>query len=127
MDGGARTLGCDTRLLFGQAFPLFSLPAFVEVAPGAHVRADPLPTEARLDMTFGLRPRSNVLVLVQDFASFAHSDGPPVPRASFNKVQASLVVDLSPRWSVQLGGVHTITGRNAVRETGPLGAIWYRF
>lgn len=127
MDGGARTLGVDARLLFGQDVPLFGLPAFVDIEPGAHVRADPFPTEARLDVTFGVRPRPDVLILLQDFSSFAHSDGPLVPLASSSKLQASLVFDLSARWSLQVGGVRTVAGRNAVRETGPLGGVWYRF
>ena len=126
MDGGARTFGVDTRLLLGQDFPLFGLPAFVDIEPGAHVRADPFPTEARLDATLGVRYRPDLLVLVQDFTSLAHA-GPVVPRQSYNKVQVSLVFDLSVRWSLQVGGVRTVAGRNIVRETGPLGAIWYRF
>ena len=127
MDGGARTLGVDTRLLLGQAFPLFGLPAFVDIEPGAHVRADPFPTEARFDATLGVRPTQNLLVLFQDFSSFAHADGPLLPQQSYSKVQISAVYDFSARWSLQLGGVRTIAGRNIVRETGPLGGVWYRF
>jgi hypothetical protein len=126
-DGGARTLGVDARLLFGQDFPLFGLPAFADIEPGAHVRADPFPTEARLDVTLGIRARPNLLVLVQDFSSAAPSSGPLIPRQSYSKVQVSAVYDLSPRWSVQVGAVRTIAGRDAARETGPLGGLWYRF
>ena len=127
MNGGARTLSADLRLGVGQAFDLFGKPAFVDVQPGARVRTDPFPTEARLDVAAGVRPRPDVLVLVQDFSSWAPRDGVVIPSASYSKLQGSLVYDVSRTWSVQVGGVRTIAGRNAVRETGPFGAIWYRF
>ena len=73
-----------------------------------------------------MRPWPRVLVLVQDFSSFAPSRG-MVARQSSSKVQLSAVYDLSRRWSVQVGGFHTIAGRDVVREMGPFGALWYRF
>ena len=125
--GGARNLAIDSRLMLGQAFAVFGRPAFVELAPGARVRLDPFPSEARLDLTLGLRPVPPLLLLLQSFLSIAPSAGPLVPHTSYDKLQASAVYDLSSRWSVQLGAFHTIAGRNAVRETGPFGALWVRF
>ena len=126
-DGGARSLGCDVRLMAGLGFTMFGLPAFVDVEPGARVRADPFPTEGRLDLALGVRPMPSVLVLLQDFTTIAPSAGATIPLASSSKLQGSIVYDLSRAWSAQLGVIRTIAGRNAVRETGPLGAIWYRF
>ena len=125
--GGARNLAVDVRLQFGQTFSVFGLAAFVDIAPGARVRADPFPTEARLDATLGIRLHSRLLILLQDFLSIAPSGGPQIPRTSYDKVQLSAVYDLSTRWSVQLGAFRTAAGRNAVRETGPFGALWVRF
>jgi protein XagA len=124
---GARNLAVDVRLMGAQSFTLFGAPAFVDVAPGARVRADPFPSEARLDVTFGIRPLPQWLVLVQSFGSWAPPAGPLVPRTAYDKLQASLVYDLSPRWSVQLGAFRTVVGENMVREAGPTGAVWYRF
>ena len=126
-DGGARSLATDTRLMLGQSFTIFGWSGFVDLEPGARVRADPFPTEARFDLALGLRPRPNWMILVQDFASYAPPAAQVVPRAAYDKLQVSLVYDLSRRWSVQVGAVRTVAGINAVRETGPLAALWYRF
>ncbi len=125
--GGASAFAVDLRVLGGASFPLFGMPAFVDIQPGTRIRADPLPAEARLDLTFGLRPIPRLLVLIQDFNSLAPRDGALVPSTSYAKVQGSLVYDINPRWSAQLGAFRTIAGRNALRETGPLATIWYRF
>lgn len=127
--GGDRDLAVDTRLMFAQSFTLRGMPAFLEIAPGVRARADPFPTEARLDLTFGIRPVPRLMFLLQSFGNLAPPAGPAnlVARISYDKLQASLVYDLSPRWSVQLGAFRTIAGVNIVRETGPLGAVWYRF
>lgn len=125
-DGGARAFAVDTRLMLGHGFALFGWPAFVDIDPGVRLRADPFPDETRLDATFGVRPWPRVLALVQDFSSWAPQRG-LVERQSSSKLQASVVYDLSRTWSVQIGGFHTITGRDIVRETGPFGAIWVRF
>ena len=91
------------------------------------LRADPFPNEARLDFAFGVRPVSRLLFLLQDFSSAAPSDGPLIQRTAYSKVQGSLVYDIAQRWSVQIGAFHTIAGRNAIRETGPMAALWVRF
>ena len=126
-EGGARNFAVDVRLMFAHTFSLLGVPAFVDVAPGARIRADPFPSEARLDVTFGMRPFPKLLVLLQTFLSSAPAAGPLVPQTAYGKLQVSVVYDFGPRWSVQLGGFRTIVGFNTVRETGPLGSIWYRF
>ncbi len=125
--GGARNFAVDTRLMYAQSFSVFGRPAFVDVAPGIRARSDPFPTEVRLDVTLGVRPVPQLLFLLQSFLSLAPPSGPQIPRTEYDKLQASLVYDISPRWSVQLGGFRTIAGRNEVRETGPFGAVWVRF
>ena len=112
---------------YGRSFALGAWPAFVEVAPGVRLRTEPFPSEARLDLTFGLRPIPKLMLLLQGFASAAPSRGTLVQRTSYAKLQTSLVYDLSHWWSVQLGGFQTIAGRNAIRDAGPLAAIWRRF
>ena len=125
--GGAQAFATDIRVQFGQGFTLAAWPAFVDVAPGVRLRADPFPNEARLDLAFGFRPIPRLMVLLQDFSSLAPSRGAAVQHTSYAKVQGSLVYDIARRWSVQVGAFRTITGRNAVRETGPLAALWVRF
>lgn len=125
--GGARALATDLRLQFGQGFSLGTWPAFVDFAPGVRIRAEPFPNEARIDFAFGLRPIPRLLILAQSFASVAPPGGLLIQRTAYAKLQGSLVYDLSRRWSVQLGAFRTIAGRNAVREMGPLVAVWVRF
>ena len=132
-DGGGRNLAVDIRLMFAHTFSVFGMPTFIEMAPGARVRADPFPSEARLDVTFGIRPVARLLLLAQTFLSSAPSAGSLMSQAgyvattAYGKLQVSAVYDIGPRWSVQLGVFRTIVGINTVRETGPLGAVWYRF
>ena len=68
-----------------------------------------------------------LLLLAQDFFSAAPAAGPSIPSQTYDKVLASCVFDVTPRWSVQLGAEVTVFGRNTVQEAGPFGAIWYRF
>ena len=124
--GGARNFAVDARLMYAQSFSILGRPAFVDVAPGVRAHSDPFPSEARLDVTLGIRPVPRLLFLLQSFLSLAPPSG-PVLRTEYDKLQASLVFDLSPRWSVQLGAFRTIAGRNEVRETGPFGSVWVRF
>ena len=126
-DGGARSLAADFRLMVGQGFDLFGMATFVEIDPGARLRAAPFPDEARLDLALGVRPVSRLMLLLQDFNSLAPPAGVLVESTAFSKVQGSVVYDLSRTWSVQIGCVRTIAGRNIVRETGPIVAVWYRF
>ena len=88
--GGARNLAIDVRLMYAQSFAVYRMPAFIDVAPGARIRADPFPSEARLDVTLGIRPAARLLFLLQNFLSSAPSNGPQVPRTTYDKLQASL-------------------------------------
>jgi hypothetical protein len=45
----------------------------------------------------------------------------------WTKLQASVVYDLTTRWSVQLGVLTTVLGVNALREHGFVAAVWHRF
>ena len=125
--GGARALATDLRLQFGKGFMLGAWPAFIDVAPGAKLRAEPFPNEARLDLAFGFRPLPRLMLLIQEFVSVAPSRGSAIQATSYAKLQGSLVYDLTPQWSMQVGAFHTISGHNAIRETGPLMALWVRF
>ena len=124
--GGSKSAAVDLRVMAGRAFTVMGLPAFADIQPGVRLYADPFPTETRLDLTFGIRPLPDLLVLVQDFNSLASADA-SVAATAYSKVQASLVYDVSRRWSLQAGAFRTIAGRNALRDMGPLAALWYRF
>lgn len=124
--GGMRHASVDLRVMAAQSISVAGLPGFVDIEPGTRVRGGQEPSEARLDTAFGLRPRPSVLLLMQTFTTIA-PPGPAVASASYTKAQASVVYDLGPAWSAQAGIVRTLFGHNAVRETGPIFAVWYRF
>ncbi len=131
--GGARNLAVDVRLMAAQGFTILGRPAFLDVAPGVRARVDPFPSEARLDVTVGWRPVPRLLLLAQSFGSYApaagpyDAGGPTIARTAYDKLQLSAVYDVRPGWSVQLGAFRTVIGFNAVRETGPIFALWHRF
>lgn len=87
------------------------------------VRAD----ELRLDLTLGFRPRPRTLVLAQSFSAFALAEAGGVPEGSDHKGQLSLVQDLTPALSVQVGGFATYAARERLAERGLLVALWRRF
>ena len=63
--------------------------------------------------------------------------GHAVPAPSFSKVEASGYLEfgvtrsfalvLAPTLTHSSDGMRTFSGRNVIRETGPLAALWYRF
>ncbi|MEJ0094820.1 MAG: hypothetical protein WDN46_15760 [Methylocella sp.] len=85
------------------------------------------PGEWHVDLTLGLRPTPRLLALLQSFSTISSGEGRGFIQSSWHKLQTSLVYELSPAWSAQLGAFLTVVGVNAGREFGPLGALWYRF
>jgi hypothetical protein len=118
----------DLRGLFGASFALGGLPAFVDVQLAQRFRTGGPPSEARIDLTFGIRPEQRWLVLLQQFNVISEGSGNALfPANNYHKLQLSVIYDLAPQWSVQGGAFTTFAGRNALQENGVLGGVWYRF
>lgn len=118
----------DIRALYGRAFMLREWNAFIDAQLGYRVRVDDPPNEFRFDLTFGVRPTPDLLLIAQSFNTI--SDGSA--RGIFDdgrehKLQLSAVWDMDESWSVQLGVAGTIDGENALRERGVLLSIWRKF
>ena len=114
----------DVRVQALRGFEVLGLPGFVEAQLGYRSRGQS-GDEIRADLTLGLRPRPDILLMAQSFSAFA-------PRAASGgyaaqKFELSGVYDLSREWSVQLGAVAAPTGVNAPAEKGILAALWRRF
>jgi hypothetical protein len=122
-----RAWAFDLRILAAQNFELATLPAFLEAEFGRRIYAQNEPGEWHADVTFGIRPAPEILLLMQSFNSISISSSLNWPSQTYNKLALSFVTDLSPQWSVQLGGFYTIAGVNAGRELGPFFSFWYRF
>ena len=49
------------------------------------------------------------------------------PASRWSKLSGSVVIDLTSRWSVELGLFGTLAGVSALQERGAKAALWYRF
>lgn len=122
---GAET---DLRLQAGASFAFWSWTGFVTASAGWRSRSQGPASEMRADFTLGLRPKPRWLWLFQSFNTVsAGHGGPGYPAVREFKLATSIVYDVTRAWSVQLGSVGTIAGRNTPRDTGLFGAIWYHF
>jgi len=126
----------EVRALYGSSrvFSLFShsFPTFVDLQLGYRQRDGAPANEYRADFTFGVRPFQKVQILVQSFNIISDGAGKPsdqvlFPAFQLHKAQLSGVYDISRRFSIQLGGFHTLAGRNIVQETALFGALWIRY
>jgi hypothetical protein len=117
----------DLRAMAGASFTSGAWPAFADAAAGYRFYAQAQPGEWKLDLTLGVRPLPQLLVLLQSFGSMQMNKSANFPRSSWEKLQGSFVYDLNSAWSAQLGAFLTVAGINAGRELGPMAAIWYRF
>jgi hypothetical protein len=118
----------DLRGLFGASFVLGGLPTFVDMQLAQRFRTGGPPNEARIDLSFGIRPEQRWLVLLQQFNVISEGAGDAAfPSNNYHKLQLSVIYDLAPQWSVQGGAFTTFAGRNALQENGLLGGLWYRF
>lgn len=117
----------DLRAMAGASFTIGAWAAFADAAAGYRFYAQAQPGEWKLDLTLGVRPSPQLLVLLQGFSSMQTNRSADFPRSSWAKLQGSFVYDLNTAWSAQLGAFMTLAGTNAGRELGPMAAIWYRF
>ena len=120
--------GADILALAGVSFSLFSWASFVDADTGYRRHAGRAPDEWRGDISFGVRPVSRLLFLLQAFQAISLGTGrPPFVGYRETKLEASAVYDLTSAWSVQVGCLAAVAGRNAPRERGVLAAVWRRF
>jgi hypothetical protein len=118
----------DLRVLFGYAFSIRGMPAFLDLQLGQRFRAGDPPNELRADITLGVRPLPQWLVLAQVFNVISEGASPPLfPSYDYSKLQISVVYDLTRQWAVQAGGFTTFSGRKALQENGLVVGAWYRF
>jgi hypothetical protein len=118
----------DLRGLFGTSFVLGGLPAFADIQLAQRFRTGGPPSEARLDLSLGVRPAQQWLLLLQQFNVISEGSGrPPFTSNNYHKLQMSVVYDLAPQWSLQGGVFTTFAGRNALQENGLITGVWYRF
>lgn len=118
----------DLRALVGHGFRLGGMDAFMDIQGSYRLRDGDPPNEYRADITFGIRPAERVQLIAQSFNTISDGAGEGVfPSYRYHNAQLSVVYDLDERLSLQLGGIATLGGENALRERGVIAGLWYRF
>jgi protein XagA len=118
----------DVRVLLGRSFTLGTWSGFFDLQTGQRFRSEGAPDEWHTDVTFGIRPDANWMVLVQSFNVVSEGAGSwGFPSYDYFKVQLSAVYQLTPTLSLQFGGFSTVMGRNALQENGIVLGTWMKF
>jgi hypothetical protein len=120
-----QAVAADARLLLGRSFTLWGMSGFLDGQIGYRSGGQNGP-EARLDLTAGLRPGANLLVMAQSFSAIAPRGG-VAPVMAAQRFQASAVYDVNAALSLQIGGVVAILGVNSPAERGVFSALWWRY
>jgi hypothetical protein len=115
----------DGRLQIGWPVELLGFPGFGEAQIGFRSSGQN-GDEIRGEVTTGLRPLNDVLLLAQGFFTFTPWASGGAFTAS-HRLQLSAVYDLSREFAVQIGARAAIRGVNDSAERGLIGALWYRF
>lgn len=125
---GATDSEIDLRALVGKSFKIGGSDAFVDLQGGYRIRNGQPPSEFRLDATLGIRPAPKLLLLAQAFNTKSDGAGRGIfGKYRYTNAYVSGVYDIAPRWSLQVGALATVSGRNALRERGVLAGVWFRF
>jgi protein XagA len=125
---GQTSHDADLRGLFGYGFDIAGWPAFLDLQSAYRFRDSDAPDEVHTDVTFGVRPWPDLMVLLQAFNTTSTGRGTAwFPRQEYTHVELSGVYDIDPSWSVQLGAFTTVLARDSLREQGVVTAVWRRF
>lgn len=118
----------DTRIRGFHNISIGNIPAFIDVQAGYRFRDGEPPNEYRADVSFGIRPAKDILLLAQSFNTISDGSGQGIfDSFRYHNVQFSAVKDVSDKISLQLGAIGTIDGENALRERGVFGGVWIKF
>jgi hypothetical protein len=125
---GNTGIAADGRLLAGYSFNVGSIPGFVDFELGYRVRTAGPPDEWHADLTVGLKPWPGVIVMAQDFSVVSMpSTNRSFPAWRQNVVEASLVMPVWDKWSLQVGLFTSLVAVKTNTERGLAVAVWRKF
>lgn len=115
----------EVRLLVGEPFQFLGIDGFVDSQLGYRTRPNGRADQADIDITWGLKPTPDWMVLFQSF-NFV-SVGPeagPGDRIRSHKLSLSLVRRVDDKLSVGATAFSAVAGENIVAETGGGLSVW---
>ena len=114
--------------LRGQGAVTFGAGSFAIVEGGYRWRAGDPPNEAHVDATIGLRASPRLWFIANSYNTISDGSGQGVfRRFRYHNLYVSTAYDVSRHVTLQFGALGTVAGRNALRERGLFGGLWYRF
>ena len=119
----------EARVLYGHSVELpYGMSAFGSVAGAYRFRPGSAADEVRADVTLGLRPVPDWMVMAQYFGTYGlRNNGPNGPDYAIHRAQFSIVHDLNARHSIQLGYMRELGGRRVSLGQAVMAAWWYRY
>jgi protein XagA len=118
----------DLRAQAGYSFDIAGVKGFASADGAYRFRTRNMPNEIHGDFTLGIHATKKLLFMASSYNTW--SDGPGrngFPSYRYSSVYAGGVYDLTNHLSVQLGGLATVSGRNALRERGIYTGFWVKF
>lgn len=114
--------------LRGQAGLSFGQGHFAILESGYRLRAGDPPNEFHIDATLGIRAAPRFLLLANSYNTISDGRGEGIfPNQRYHNVYVGAAYEVTPRITLQLGGMGTVAGRNALRERGAFGGVWFQF
>ncbi len=120
----------ELGLCTGQNFTFWGLKGFSDTYSAYRFHPAGRPGEIKLDVTIGFRPLAQTMLLVKNesFASIGRTGNDSgIQRVAATKLGLSVVQEIEPPVSLELGYMQTVAGQNIVRERALTLALWYRF
>jgi protein XagA len=118
----------EGRLLAGANFAVGGWPGFFDAGLGYRLRTAGPPDEWHADLTVGLKPAPGVMLMLQDFTTVSTaSANQNFPAWRSSVAEASLVVPLVDRWSIQFGLFTSVLAVKTNTERGAALSVWRTF
>jgi protein XagA len=118
----------EGRLLAGYNFLVGSTPAFFDGEFGFRLRTGGPPDEWHADLTLGLKPAPGMMLMIQDYTTVSTAAvNRSFPAWRTSVVEASIVVAIYDRWSVQFGLFTSVWAVKTNTQHGVALAVWRTF
>ncbi|MEM0907173.1 MAG: hypothetical protein AAGJ94_07410 [Pseudomonadota bacterium] len=113
----------EIRGLFGVGGPVLGLHSFFDAQAGYRARFEEDDAdEIVIDLTVGVHVHPRWLILAQTFSTFELGRN-----TDYTKAGASVVYEVTDKLSLEVGGLATVAGRNALQEIGGKVGFWRSF